>query len=446
MNAPHQQFPHQQFPNQQHQWEQWQNLQERRYQEQQEYMRRQQGQMMMFQQKTFDLIQADQEIKKAMLEATKSHKNEKKTKCPVWDKQEPLKRYLPRLKIWNKIQTHDGKYLDLLEALQSADRKKEKDKIELEVQKGNLDPENENVVEMIIQRLEQWFGKTRIEEGSGSWRGFRDMRREENESVHDFVVRYETAEADVKANAGDISDNILVIQLLDCINVSTMERQNIVANVKYENNPDYYEDIKKSIKLLKGSLVDDKKEVSKKDNPTKEQEKDDVFFNSQRNKKYYNFKGNNSGEREGRSTFREKNWNSRGRRSSSRNQESRSSSRNGRSKSGERNYQRQYYGKRYDDKSNRRHNERDVRRYDREVEQEEIQINFSNQIDKLVEVPSNTEEVFISTEGDAKVMIIDTAATKSVVGRPWMNDYFENSADKIRKEIRVKDDERSFKF
>ena len=115
-SAPQMYGPRQHHQPQHFQWEQWQMLQEQRYQEQQEYMRRQQEQMMMFQQKTFELIQADNEIKKAMLEAStkaQSHKFEKKTKCPVWDKQEPLKRYLPRLKLWNKVQSHDGKYLDL---------------------------------------------------------------------------------------------------------------------------------------------------------------------------------------------------------------------------------------------------------------------------------------------------------------------------------------------
>ena len=75
---------------------------------------------------------------------------------------------MPRLKKWNKIQNHDGKYLDLLDALQTAERKKEKDKIEIEVLRGNIDPEAENVIDDIITKLEHWFGKARLEEFNNS--------------------------------------------------------------------------------------------------------------------------------------------------------------------------------------------------------------------------------------------------------------------------------------
>ena len=177
----------------------------RKQQEHQEQMRIQQDQQRL------DMLA----FQKALLEAAqKETKVEKKTKCPLWDKQEPLKRYLPRLKLWNNIQTHSGKYLDLLEALQLSERRKEKDKIELEVQKNNLDPEDRNIIDRIILKLEQWFGKTKIDEGSDAWRTFRDIKQKSNESVHEFVIRYETAEANVKANAGEISNDILVIQFL----------------------------------------------------------------------------------------------------------------------------------------------------------------------------------------------------------------------------------------
>ena len=58
-SAPHLGSHGTQFSVQPSQWEQWQHLQEQRYQEQKEFMRKQQEQMMMFQQRTFELIQSD---------------------------------------------------------------------------------------------------------------------------------------------------------------------------------------------------------------------------------------------------------------------------------------------------------------------------------------------------------------------------------------------------
>ena len=67
------------------------------------------------------------------------------------------------------------------------------------------------------------------------------------------------------------------------MNLSPIERQNIVANVKYENNPDYYEDIKKAVKLLEGSLLESK--TDDKNDPSVEKE-NYVYYNSQRYKKF----------------------------------------------------------------------------------------------------------------------------------------------------------------
>ena len=92
--------------------------------------------------------------------------NETKVKCPKWEKQENVKNFLNRLQSWNEIEKGKGKYLQLLEALQSSERTKEKQRIELEVQNGILNPAEENIIEMIIEKMKKWFGKTKVDEAS----------------------------------------------------------------------------------------------------------------------------------------------------------------------------------------------------------------------------------------------------------------------------------------
>ena len=75
---------------------------------------------------------------------------EKKVKCPRWMKNEPLKNFLSNLNIWNKCHISRGKYLEFLEALQESQRFQEKQRVELEVQNGNIDPCHDNVVEHLI--------------------------------------------------------------------------------------------------------------------------------------------------------------------------------------------------------------------------------------------------------------------------------------------------------
>ena len=79
----------------------------------------QRNQMMVFQQKTVE------DFKGLLITAVGKDKSDdsKKTKCPKRDAEEPLTTFCERLKIWDRITSHKGKYLDLLESLQSSRRK-----------------------------------------------------------------------------------------------------------------------------------------------------------------------------------------------------------------------------------------------------------------------------------------------------------------------------------
>ena len=72
--------------------------------------------------------------------------NSKKTKCPRWESTETFKSFLDRLEIWDKIEKGTGKYLDLIDSLQTSGRMKEKEKVEIEVRNNVIDPASENAV------------------------------------------------------------------------------------------------------------------------------------------------------------------------------------------------------------------------------------------------------------------------------------------------------------
>ena len=78
---------------------------------------------------------------------------ETKVKCPRWEKDENVKNFL----------------LQLLDS----ERRNEKQRIELEEQNGILNPENENIIQDIIEKMQKWYGKTKTEEASDAWRDFR---------------------------------------------------------------------------------------------------------------------------------------------------------------------------------------------------------------------------------------------------------------------------------
>ena len=107
-------------------------------------------------------------------------------------------------------------------------------------------------------KLIEWFGKTKLDEASEAWMMFKDIKRDDHEDVDKFILRFETAESNLRCSELEVPQEILAIQLINSINVDKAQKQNIVANVKYENNKSVYSDMKKSIKLLKGCLVEDK--------------------------------------------------------------------------------------------------------------------------------------------------------------------------------------------
>ena len=134
-----------------------------------------------------------------MMEMLKLQKsNETRVKCPKWEKEEKVDNFLTRLKGWNEIEKGKGKYLHILEALQNSNRSKEKLRIELEVQNGTLDTSDDVVVKEIPEKMKKWFGKTKVDEASEAWKSFIKIKRNKNESIDDFLFRFDTAESKLR--------------------------------------------------------------------------------------------------------------------------------------------------------------------------------------------------------------------------------------------------------
>ena len=237
----------------------------------QQFQAEQNQQMMIFfQQQNQEMmkLQQDQSSQKMneMMDMLKIQKQrETKVKCPKWEKQENVKPFLSRLQRWNEIEKGKGKYLLLLESLQDSGRNKEKQRVELEVQNGMMDPEDENVINNVSTKLQKWFGKTRVDEASEAWDLFVDIKRAKDENIDAFLLRFETIESQMKSSAVDIPNTILALQLLKSIDVSSNQKQNILVHVDIDDPDTNYEKLKSSIRLLKGCLVektDDDDEVN----------------------------------------------------------------------------------------------------------------------------------------------------------------------------------------
>ena len=200
--------------------------------------------------------QQDEEKLRRMMEALAMQKQEKRIKCPKWEKNENPKHFFSRLKRWDSIEKGKGKYLQFLESLQESGRLKEKLRVELEEQNGLINPDDDDVVTIVIDKLEKWYGKTKIHEASEAWKEFKNIKRNDGESIDDFLLRFDTVESKLKSTATELPALVSTLHLLEAVDVSSDQRQNILVNVNVENTDTILDELKSSLRLLKGNLVE----------------------------------------------------------------------------------------------------------------------------------------------------------------------------------------------
>ena len=116
---------------------------------------------------------------------------------------------------------------------------------------------HQSIIKNIIESMKKWFGKTREDDAAESWDTFVEKMRKKDIKIDDFLLEYETAISRLLTVIPNIPKIILALQLLRAINVDEIQRRTILSNVKFDiSNENVYEDLKTSIRLLKGSLVE----------------------------------------------------------------------------------------------------------------------------------------------------------------------------------------------
>ena len=136
----------------------------------------------------------------------------------------------------------------------------EKQKIELEVQNEKLDPCDEEVITKIADKLQLWFGKPPFDQTYDSWSTFIKMKRDVKEDVSKYMLKFDTILSELKCSGIEITPIVQAIHLLSTINVNEAERRSILANTDSTKKEEIFENMKSSIRLLKGSLIEGTKE------------------------------------------------------------------------------------------------------------------------------------------------------------------------------------------
>ena len=390
-----------------------------------------QKRLQMEEEKRQQMEQIERDRTKQLIDTLRGEKkNESKPiKCPRWSKDEEFRAFQRRLQHWDSIEKSKGKYLQLLESLQQEGRKKEKERIELEEQNKLIEPESENVVAEIITKMEKWFGKPKLDQACDAWRQFKEIKRGESEPVDDFLLKFETSESNLKCSAVGLPQLLLALQLVESMNISDDQKRNILANVKMENHETIYDDIKTSIRLLKGTIVEgyrkkdtkEDDEVNYLDNKSKSRSRSK---SRQRSKSYQRHQSRSFRNSDDEGQDRNKRYSDRGR-SKDRQPRDRYRSKERNSRDRHRSRDRSYSRNRY-----HRRNERQF---------EDINVVFKDN-------PNSNDDILKDIHDNLDKIVIDCGATKTVAGRYWMDNFLEIVDKDFKEKIKYTKENRIFRF
>ena len=157
--------------------------------------------------------------------------------------------------------------MDFIDSLQESNRKKEKERCILEVRNKAIEPQDPDIIPKMIANLHKWFGKTKTDQFFGAWKDFIEIKLTDGKTIEEFIIRFDTIDSKLKSTNEALSQRALACHMIYKLDLEENQKQNILASIKFENNPNVYEDVKSSIHRLKGSLVRSSKKKLKSMNP-----------------------------------------------------------------------------------------------------------------------------------------------------------------------------------
>ena len=229
--------------------------------------------------------------------------------------------------------------------------------------------------------------------------------------------------------------------MLDGLNVDETQKRNILANVKFgKDNPNVYDEVKKSIRLMKGSVIEDKDDVD-----------EDTFYGK-------SWKGNRS-DRRYESGVGDRRFGDRGYERSNRSRYSSSDDRRHHDGRVERNFNNQRkdehrrstsHSRKDSNSSNKSQNRsRGERSSSRPRNNDYYRCRFSNEESVQVcfkEEIEAEEEILVALWEDVNKLLMDCGATKTVAGEIWMDNFLKLVDDELRERIEERPDKRIFRF
>ena len=126
------------------------------------------------------------------------------------------------------------------------------EKILSAIQIGEIDVFGETGVEQILQTLDMCFKADDLIQLHSSWRYFINLKKNQGESIDDFIIRYEKSVAELKRDGIVLPEEIYAMQLIDSVNISEKDVNIILTGIDYKKKDEMFVDAKKSLRKYLG--------------------------------------------------------------------------------------------------------------------------------------------------------------------------------------------------
>ena len=92
----------------------------------------------------------------------------------------------------------------------------------MEVQNNQLDPKDQQIIQKIVVKLEDWYGKSRFDTITVAWREVNSIKKLPDESIDSYINRFDAAMSNLRCGVENLPDEILAIMLLDGLNLDNL--------------------------------------------------------------------------------------------------------------------------------------------------------------------------------------------------------------------------------
>lgn len=118
---------------------------------------------------------------------------------------------------------------------------------------------SEEGLKSVIEFLDQELGKNAIDDAVEKWEEFDNCRKEDNQTLEEFISDFETKYNRIKASGTIMPQEILAFMLMKRAGLSQVEKMLVLARIDMEQKADLFKNVKTHMKNILGKRLNDQR-------------------------------------------------------------------------------------------------------------------------------------------------------------------------------------------